>query len=312
MFQILFGQTFIMFLLILGGAAIYRAHLSDHDGNKVLSNILLLVITPAMLLDALISIEYSDVIFRSFLISIVLGFAAHFAMILVARLSLGRRSTNPDAGIERFLAAYGNCGFFGVPLVSSVFGPEAVVYMTGFMVSFNVLCWTHGLVEITGETSGKQVLRGMMSPTVISIVIGLLLFLLRIPVETHVHRALTYLGSMNTPLGMIVAGTTLAETGLGGVLKRPRIFLVAAMKLIAAPAVTCVILILFQRFVPLSDELFYTVLIASACPSATTATMMAIRYNKNYEYTAQSFVVSTLMSIFTIPAVVSVVRFIAG
>ena len=312
MFQILFGQTFVMLLMILGGAAIYRFHLTDHDGNKVLSNILLLVVAPAMLLDSLISIEYSAVIFRGVLTAILLGFLTHFAMIIATGLLLGKKEGNPKIGIERYLAVYSNCGFFGIPLVSSVFGPEAVIYLTGYLVVFNILSWTHGLVEITGETSGKQIIRGVLSPTVVCILAGLLAFVLRIQVEPHIRRAISFFGSMNTPLGMIVAGTTLAETGLGGVLKKPRIFYVAAVKLIAAPAVTFIVLILFRRVVPLSEELYYAILIPAACPSATTATMMAIRYDKDYEYTSQAFVVSTLLSILTIPVIVSAAQFIAG
>ncbi len=312
MFRILSGQTIIMFLMIMVGLVIYKTKLADHNGNRSISNILLLIVTPAMLMDSLFSMEYSVHIMHNFLISIVLGFLTHFAVIGITHLCLGKKSSHPDIGMDRYLAVYSNCGFMGMPLVSATFGAEAVLYMAGYLISFNVLTWTHGLIQITGETSAKQIVKGLLSPTVICTGIGILVFLTQVPIESHVMKAIGYIGAMNTPLGMIVAGMVLAETGLKGIFQKPRMFLVTALKLIAAPAVTCVLLILVRKIIPLSDAVFYAILIPSACPAATTGTMMALRYDKDYQYSSQVFVVSTLLSMVTIPVVVSAVQLIAG
>ncbi len=311
MFQVLSGQTIIMFLMILVGYVIYKTHLADHEGNRSISNILLLVVTPAMIMNSLFTIEYSGRIIKGLFLSILLSFLSHFAMIAVTQLILRKKSTDQEIGMERYLAVYSNCGFMGIPLVSATFGPEAVLYMTGYMIVFNVLTWSHGLIEITGETSVQKVLKGLMSPTVICTVIGILVVTLRIPVEVHLQRVIGYIGVMNTPLGMIVAGIVLAETGLGGIWKKPRVFLVTAMKLIVAPAVVFAFLVLTRRVIWLSDELFYAILIPAACPVATTGTMMALRYGKDYEFSAQVFVVSTLLSMLTIPVMISIARAIA-
>jgi predicted permease len=200
----------------------------------------------------------------------------------------------------------------GIPLVSSVYGAEAVLYMTGYMIAFNVLTWTHGLIEITGKTSFEKVWKGLLSPTVVCTVIGIVVFVFQIPIEAHVLRAISYIGAMNTPMGMIVAGIVLAETGLGGIWKKPRIFLVTALKLFVAPAVTFLLLILARKVIGISDELFYAILIPAACPAATTGTMMALRYDKDFEFSSQVFVVSTLLSMLTIPLLISAARVIAG
>lgn len=312
MFQVLSGQTIIMFLMIVAGYVIFRTGLTDHEGNRSISNVLLLVVTPAMLLDAMISMDYSTAILKGYGIALVLGFLSHFAVIAVTQLILGKKDVREGVGMDRYLAVYSNCGYMGIPLVSAVFGAEAVLYMTGYMIAFNIMNWSHGLVQITGKTSFSTVARGLLSPTVICTVIGIVIFICRIPVDRHIQSAVGYIGSMNTPLGMIVAGTVLAETGLRGVLHKPRLFLVTALKLIAAPAVTCALLLLARLVTPFSDEVFYAILIPAACPTATTGTMMALRYHGDYEYASQVFVVTTLLSMVTIPVVVSAVRVIAG
>jgi predicted permease len=312
MFQILSGQTIIMFLMILIGYVIFKTHLADHEGNKTVSNILLLVVTPAMLMDTLFSMKYSVRILQGLMVAIALGFVSHFAVIAITGLFLRKKDNDPEIGMERYLAVYSNCGFMGIPLVSSVYGAEAVLYMTGYMIAFNVLTWTHGLIEITGKTSFEKVWKGLLSPTVVCTVIGIVVFVFQIPIEAHVRRAISYIGAMNTPMGMIVAGIVLAETGLGGIWKKPRIFLVTALKLFVAPAVTFLLLILARKVIGISDELFYAILIPAACPAATTGTMMALRYDKDFEFSSQVFVVSTLLSMLTIPLLISAARMIAA
>ena len=312
MIQVLAGQTFIMFLMIMTGYVIFRTKLSDHEGNRTISNVLLMVVTPAVLLSTMLSIRYSPSIARGFLLSLLLGFLSHAVSIVLAQVLLGRKRTHPRIGIERYAAVYSNCGFMAIPLVSAVFGDEAVLYLTAYMIAFNILTWTHGLVEITGSTSFRQAAKGLMSPTVICSVLGLLGFLFQVRMESHVMQAIRYIGAMNTPLGMIVAGCVLAETGLSGVLKRPRLLLIMAVKLIVAPAATCLLLVLARRIVWFGDELFYAILIPAACPTATTATMMALRYNQDYEYSNQAVMTSTLLSMISIPLVVGAARFLPG
>ena len=138
MFQILSGQTIIMFLMILFGYVIFKTHLADHEGNKTVSNILLLVVTPAMLMDTLFSMKYSVRILQGLMVAIALGFVSHFAVIAITGLFLRKKDNDPEIGMERYLAVYSNCGFMGIPLVSSVYGAEAVLYITGYMIAFNV------------------------------------------------------------------------------------------------------------------------------------------------------------------------------
>ena len=110
MFQILSGQGIIMFLMILVGYVIYRTHLTDHDGNRVISGILLMVVTPAVLLDAMISMKYSPEVLRGFFLSIVLGFLSHLVVIPFTQLMLGRKRLHPEIGMERYLAVYSRYG----------------------------------------------------------------------------------------------------------------------------------------------------------------------------------------------------------
>ena len=139
MFSVISGQTLTMFLMIVLGYGIFRAGLVDHAGNKAISDILLLVVTPCMILQNFSTSPYDPARVRSFLLAIALGFAAHFVMILISRIFLrGDSGKNADLGIERYLAVYSNCGFMGIPIVSAVFGGDALQDILGFFRDSNL------------------------------------------------------------------------------------------------------------------------------------------------------------------------------
>ena len=116
-----------------------------------------------------------------------------------------------------------------------------------------------------------------------------------------VEKAVTYVADMNTPLGMIIAGAALAEAHPLLVLKHRQVYLVSAVKLLIMPLLTLLIMLPFHP----DAAVFYTVIVAAASPAATMGTMMAMRYNRNYHYASELFVLTTLLSLLSIPAVVA-------
>lgn len=299
MFVIISNQMVVMFILILIGYLIRKISLVDNRGEKTLSGVLLMLVNPLLILNSFLTVEFDPARVRGFLWTILFAVIAHVVGILTAHFLV--RGKDPDAMIERFSAVYSNCGFMGIPLIQSILGAEGVFYITAYIVVFNILAWTHGLITITGDTSVKQLARGLRSPVVISILIGLICYFFRISFPVPVEKAVTYVADMNTPLGMIIAGAALAESHPLLVLKHRRVYLVSAVKLLIMPLLTILIALPFHP----DAAVFYSVVVAAASPAATTGTMMAMRYDRNYHYASELFVLTTLLSLLSIPAVVA-------
>lgn len=298
MFLIIANQIIKMFLIMVVGYVCFRTGQIDHQGNKTLSNLLLMVINPFLIINAF-QLEYSSHLMKGFLLSFLLAFLTHVVGILIARILLPEKSSR-DACIEQFSCIYSNCGFMGIPLISSILGSEGVLYITAYMVAFNLLCWTQGLILMTGNTSRKQLVKGLTSPVMFGIVIGLVLFVTQIRLPIVLGDTIEYLAAMNTPVGMLIAGISLAETSLSKALKNPRLYLVTAIRLLLIPLLMLVIF----RFLPVDSNVLLTILVASACPAATTCTMFALRFDKNYKYASELFAFSTVVSMLTIPLIV--------
>jgi predicted permease len=302
MFLIVANQMVIMFILIMIGFMIRRVKLIDHDGSKTLSNVLLLLVNPVLIMNSFLTVEYDVSKVRNLFVTFLFAVLTHLLGIIASRLLLSGRED--DTRIARYSAVYSNCGFMGIPLINSVLGAEGVFYITAYLVVFNFLTWTHGLILITGDASPKQLARGLRSPVMFTMLAGMIFYFFRIHIPANIGSALTYVANINTPLGMFVAGAALAEAHPLEALKKKQVYLVALAKLIIMPVIAAAVMLPFHP----ADVVYYTVVAAAASPVATTCTMMALRYDKNYHYASELYVVTTMMSMLTIPAVMAIAQ----
>ena len=295
MFLIIVNQIIKMLLLMLVGCLCYRLKLIDEQGNKTLANILLMVINPVLAVTAL-QTDYNSHLVSGLLMAYLLAVVTQVGVILIST-ALVKKTGNPDYAIERFSCTYANCGFIGIPLIQSVLGNEGVLYLTAYITVFNLLSWTQGVALMTGKTSKKDIKKGLLSPMVIACVLGLILFFGRIRFPKVLADTLDYIGGMNTPLAMIIAGVSVAQTDLLKMLRNKSVYFASFIKLLVVPAFTLCILTLFH----VDKTVAYTILIASACPAAATCTMFALRFQKNYRYASEIYAFSTICSLVTIP-----------
>lgn len=295
MFLIIVHQILKMLLLLLLGSLCFRIKLIDQKGNKMLANLLLLVVNPMLAIVSL-QTEYSPQLAKGLLISFLLAFLTHLIAAALSTL-LVREKDNPNCGIDRFCSMYSNCGFIGIPLVQSVLGSEGVLYLTAYMTMFNLFSWTHGIAIMTGKATLKDLKTGIFSPMILASAAGLMLFFLQIRLPEVLLDAMSYVADMNAPLAMIIAGVSVAQTDLGQMLKNRRLYRISFGKLILMPSLVLAAL----SFLPVSPTIAYTTLIAAACPVAATGTAFSLRFQKDYKYTSELYAFTTVLSLATIP-----------
>ena len=204
---------------------------------------------------------------------------------------------NPEYAIERIAAVYSNCGFIGIPLINSVLGSDGVFYLTAYMTVFNILTWTHSLILLNGSFSFRRLRQGLLSSMMIGVVIAVVLYFARIQLPSVLLDSMNYIADMNTPLAMIIAGVSVAQTDPKKIFTKLHVYWTTILKLILIPFAVLLLLAVFRT----EHDIAYTTLIAAACPTGATLTMMAIQFNKNYQYASEIFAFTTVCSIATIP-----------
>ena len=141
-------------------------------------------------------------------------FAVAYAFTLLMRIPDGHR------GVYRFMLCFGNVGFIGYPVLSAVFGPDALVYAAVFNLPFNFFVFTVGAWFLTQDTDGdvkvQTTWRTFVTPVMLSCVAAVLLTLGGIHYAPILGDALNTLGSITTPAALLIIGSSLAA--IGGVL----------------------------------------------------------------------------------------------
>lgn len=301
--SIALNQILIMFLIIIVGIISYKFRIIDNTVNKKLSEFLLQIVNPLLIFNSY-QRDFSKELLDGLLISFVLAFVTHVVAIGISYLFV-RGKNRDDVALERFSIIYTNCGFMGIPLINGIVGSEGVFYITAYLTVFNILIWTQGVIMITGRQSSKAMIKTLLSPTIMSILLGIITFALQIKVPFIVFKSFEYIASMNTPLAMIVAGVTIAQTDIWRSFFKLRIYMVVLLRLCIVPVV---LLFLYTRF-QINSTVITTSVLAAGCPAAATGTLFALRYNKNSLYASEIFGITTLISLVSLPLLMSLTGF---
>lgn len=296
---IIIQKIFVMFLLTLVGFICTRVGIIDTNTSKKLSVLSLKLVTP-MLIFASYQIEFDIRIVKNLGLSFVLCLVAYAVQIPLAfLLARDKKGKNPRCNLERLCLIFSNCGFFGIPLINSLYGAEGSIYITAFITVFNILIWVLGVPLLVGKTSPKETLKNALSPATIATILGFACLILRIKVPAIVLEPIQLIGNMNTPFAMIAAGSSIAGTKWLAGLKNPRTYYIMACRLLLIPAAAVFVF----RLIPLDSMLLMIPILAVACPVAAACPMLSALYGQDTNYASQLFAVTTILSILTIPLI---------
>lgn len=292
-------QILIMFIIMAVGFICGKVKLITPEVNRGLSNVALMLVNPLTTFTSY-QTAYSNEIAVNLLHTFVLAIVAFAVQIPLSILII--KKSRKEFRIERLSILLSNCSYIGIPLVQSMYGSEGIIYLTAFVTVFHLVTWTYGLSLMSGEKDIKKMLRNMISPALIAVLLGAVCFFAGLRLPEIVVTPMKRIADMNTPMAMLIAGSTLAQTDIKKALTRVSTYVICALKLIGLPL--CVLLVIFSASrLGISRDIINIVVIAASCPTATIITMFSHRYGKNSVYASEIFTVCTLFSVLTIPFV---------
>lgn len=300
-------QVLILFVMILTGAVCYRFGIVKEDGKRVLSDILLYLIAPAMLIDSYM-VEFDPATFQNLLETFVLSGILLLLGLAVSYLFTWKMKS-PNIVILRFACTFSNAGYMGFPLIRALFGEEGILYASAFLTMFNLLLWTYGYVSTSGKVQPKEIAMSIVTcPSMIAVVLGLMIYLLRIPVSEIIKSPVSMIGDMNTPISMIVIGLTIAGSDVRKLLKSRELGAVILLRMFVTPLIGALLFF----FLGVHGMVPMIALILEACPCAAITTMFAIKFNHSQNLAAGSVVITTLLSIVMLPLYALVLAGVVG
>ena len=192
-----------------------------------------------------------------------------------------------------------------IPLVQELLGQEYVIYSSAYIAVQLILIWTH-CKNMLCEEDKLEWKKVLLNVNIISIIVGVVLFIGRIQLPSGVQDVMNMMNNMIGPIGMLLAGMVIAEVPLKTVFNRKRNYVSTALRLIVYPIFVLFLMKIICAFIGIMDakQILLTVYLASVTPACATVTSMAQLYDKDAAYASSLYVLTTLLSIVTMPVMV--------
>lgn len=287
----------LFLIMCMGFALIKSGKLRSSDG-RALSVLLVYLIIPCVIIHSF-QIDAAEEVKQGLFFAF--GAAVFVHILFIALTSLFRHVFRLEM-VEQISIIYTNAGILVIPLVNAILGPEYVIYSCAFMVVQLVFLWTHGVHAMCpGETiQFSNIFRNI---NVMAIAAGALLFLFHLHLPALIDQTMALTGSMIGPVGMLITGMAIADSSLKEMFMKWRSYIPITLRLIVYPVILTAIFAIsgMTNWVTDGKNVLMTVYIASITPTAAVVTSMAQLYGQEPVYAADLCVVSTLLSIITMP-----------
>lgn len=298
---LLMEQIIQLFLMIFMGFVIVKARLLKSEDSRVLSVIVLYLIVPCVIINAF-QVDYTKDTVQGLLIALAASVLTQIVLLIV--ISVFGKLIHLNE-VEVASIYYSNSGNLIVPIVTFILGKEWVLYGCVFMSVQLVFIWTHCKKIISREPSYDW-RKIVLNINMISIAIGIVLFLTRIHLPEDINSTLSAVGSMIGPASMIVTGMLFAGMNLKKIFTNKRVYFVSFLRLVIVPVIALILIKCSQlsTFSSNGNKLMLIVFLAIITPSASTVTQMCQVYGNDSQYASAINVVTTLFAIVSMPAMV--------
>ena len=306
MFSTTAQQVLTLFILLGLGFLLGKLGVITHEGSHTLVNIIMYIVTPAMNIYAFQQ-PYVAEDMRNFGI-VALGAVVSIVVLnVLSRLFIHDKDPDRRRAL-RFALQYTNCGYMGYPLLNAIIGPRAVFFGSAYVAVSNVLSWSWGVYDITGDRKKLNWRPMLLNPGVIGVVIALVLYLLQITLPDIIATPLKYMAEMNTPLPMVVVGYQLSRANFRRALSGKWAWVTLVLSLIVSPLITLGAVLVLG----LEPMIALILVVIMATPPAAVLSLFSQRFGKDTELASSVVSVFTLASVVTMPLVIGLARVLIG
>lgn len=296
---VIINQVIVLFLILIVGFIARKLSIVNEEVKKKLSELLLKITSPFLVI-ASFQFEFSRDKLINAAIVLAIGVGVHTFAILLGTV-LFNRMPEGSRNVLKFITVFANCGYMGFPVLDSLFGKTGIFYGSIYVAAFNIFTWTYGVMLFSGGKKNQGSIRkALLNPGIISVAIGMVFFLFSIRLPDPIFKALDIVGSMTTPLSMIIIGALLAEADFRNILSGFAMYCGIFVRLILMPLITIGVL----KLLGVTGMLLSVPAVLSGMPAAANTAIFAEMFEGDSLFASRCVAISTLLSMITIPLMV--------
>ncbi|GGA56750.1 AEC family transporter [Pelagibacterium lentulum] len=292
-----------VFALIGLGYFAVRLRLYPREGVRGLIAYVNNFATPCLLFRAMLTVDFEAAFVPSIIIPFYLGAVSVMVLVFLIARNLFNR-TPGEAVASGFAAMFTNTVLVGIPIMQRAYGDEAMPIVYSIIGLHAPLLMTFGMfaMELARRDGGKistALLQGakksVTNPILIGIALGMIGNLVNLDMPGVLDDTTALLASTVMPVALFGLGGALNEYKLADTWLQAA--LMSGFKLVVHPAIAWVIMVPVLRVDP--EIARYGVLLA-AMPAGINVYIFSTFYNRSVDIAANTILISTVMSVFTI------------
>ena len=299
----------LLTLMAIPGYFIAKKKLIDIDKSvNFISVMLLYICTPFVTIDAFLNSTYH----KSLLINmtVVFIFTIIFFTVLLIVNTKFMSQLKAELVTQRqcaYGATLGNIGYMGIPLLQLISPGNSILilYQSIALISFNIVSWTIGAYQLSGQKSYASVKKALLNPATISLILVLPFFFTNTNFIKYsvpgIQNTVSFFAKMVGPLVMSLIGIKASELTFKELLLDSKTHLTAFLKLIISPMLAFLVLEVLSTFMDVR-AIRLNIIILAAMPVANNLTVFSSMLNLDTKYAAKTVILSMIYCIATIPA----------
>lgn len=296
-----------LFIIIFASAILRKLNYIHDYWSKAINEYALKIGLPILIFSSLSKTSFSfqteiPLILSNSLI-VLIGFAIIIALSKIFKLK-------EKTSLTLFIClTFGNIAYLGIPVLTQVYGNETLPQISLLIAVYFFWIFTIGIgyLEYNKNNGNKDFLKNLLinlfkKPLIIAIILGIIFGAFNIEIPAILNKPIDMISTSVTPIVLLVIGLFIGGSKFGKASEWAFVFLFCVITLIILPAIFYFILKLFS----FNPSNFSISIIELAMPSAITPFALADEYNLNKKFIAHSIVLSTILSILTLPFWMSV------
>lgn len=283
-----------MFLLMLIGYIAGRIGIITKAGKLCLTNLILYVILPCNILKAFLNetgVRWGEMLEVLILASLIQVFCSLIALVCYRFMDPGEKA------VYQYATVCSNAGFMGNPLSQAVFGDIGPLYTSIFLIPQRIVMWTAGVSYFQQDADKKSACKKvLLHPCMIAVYIGLVMMLCGAGLPAFLDRTVSALSSCTTAMTMLYIGTILVDIDFRTLITKKQLYF-ALLRLLLIPLAV----LLVCRAAQVDSLITEVCTFLTAMPAGSTTSLLAVKYHADDKSAARCVVLTTLLSVVTIP-----------
>lgn len=303
-------QMLVMFILIALGFMLRKIKAIPDSSATVLSRLETYIFVPALILYAEITncnvetfAEYWKLLIYGLLLTVVSVLVSYPISKLFVRSGDQSGDQAYQRKIYQYALVFGNYGFMGNYIVSSVFGNDMFFRYILFTFLITMVCNSWGLYILVPKDQNAGMLqnlkKGLLSPPVCALVVGVMIGLLNLSayIPDFLLNAVQSTANCQGPVAMILAGFVIGGYPFREMLLNKKVYVVSALRLLVIPATMMVVL----SALGVPDDVRLLALITFGMPLGLNTIIYPSAYGGDPRTGASMAMISHGLAVITIP-----------